>query len=198
MLTCLAQPRQRGQHFPGILAQHLAAGVDELQFPLDPDSRAARGVPPDGHGLTSMHRCSAAARGLRDFGGSGRAARTAGAPARQRAGGHVREGRSQRQPAVPGMLIVAGRLFTPGSASGDNGQWARRRASIAVRIHGQPPCSATAFLPSRTAPTRAAGVPPAAGRNQYASGGLYTPHTSRSASQTSPTVARARSASRSG
>ena len=65
------------------------------------------------------------------------------------------------------MLIVAGRLFTPGSASGDNGQWARRRASIAVRILGQPPCSATAFLPSRTAPTRAAEIKTKSFRDAY-------------------------------
>src|SRR5215472_12095285 len=49
VLGDLAQRWQRGQDLASVLPQHPASAIDELQFPLDTQRRAARWVPPYGH-----------------------------------------------------------------------------------------------------------------------------------------------------
>src|SRR5258708_15957244 len=109
--AALTRTDQRRDDLARVLAQQLAARIDELQLPLDAQRRPGRRVPPDSH---------------------------------------------RRPPWVIARMqcdVSRGR----------------------VRVHTS-----------------------AKGPLQYTLGGRYTPHTSRSASHTSPTVALARSASRSG
>src|SRR5262249_59594195 len=46
VLADLAERRQRREDLASVLPQHPASAVDELQFPLDTQRRAARWVPP--------------------------------------------------------------------------------------------------------------------------------------------------------